>query len=176
MNKHQRGFSLFEMVIAIALIVVLYVTVLERLMPLRGDAEAANVATMAGTMRSALGLEVAALLLDSDISAIEGLPGINPMRYLSERPENYLGEVNGVAPESLPVGNWYFDAASSELVYLVRYTDYFRTELPGPPRLVFRVVAVHNDRDELAGVRLERVNDFVWTRSPQLSELLDQQR
>ena len=168
----QRGFSLLEMVIAITLVVLLYVTMLEKLLPLRGDAEAANVATVVGTLRSAIGLEVAALLVDGDLSAIAGLKDRNPMTLLAEIPENYLGEVAGVDPKNLPVGHWYFDSASRELVYLVQFDDYFRTELPGPPRMVFRVELVYNDRDSLAGVRLHRVNTFVWTRSPELAEML----
>jgi prepilin-type N-terminal cleavage/methylation domain-containing protein len=176
MRKSQAGFTLLEMVVAITLVIVLYVTVMDRLLPLRGDAEAAAVATVAGTLRSALGLEVAALLLRGDADAVEELAGTNPVRFLAEIPDNYIGEVSGVNPASLPIGSWYFDSAAGELVYLVRYTEYFSTDLPGPPRLAFRVITVHNERDELAGVRLERVNEYVWTRSQQLNEFLQQQR
>ena len=174
--RAQRGFTLLEMLVAITLVIVLYVTMLDRLLPMRGDAEAANVATVAGALRSALGLEVADRLVRGNLEAVAELDGANPMRFLAEQPENYLGEVNGVDPANLPPGNWYFDGASGELVYLVRYTDYFRTELPDPARMIFRVRLVHNERDELAGVRLERVNAFVWTQSAQLAELLEQQQ
>lgn len=163
---------MFEMIIAISLVVLLYVTVIERLLPLRGDAEAANVATVAGTLRSALGLEVADRLVHGEIVRVAELEGINPMRLLAEAPTNYLGEVNGVDPIHLPRGNWYFDGATGELAYLVRYTEYFRTELPGPPRIVFRVAVVHNDRGQVGGVRLDRVNEFVWTRSAELAQML----
>ena len=164
------------MMVAITLVVLQYVTMLDRLLPMRGDAEAANVATIAGALRSALGLEVADRLVRGDLDTVAELDGANPMRFLAEQPENYLGEVNGVDPANLPPGNWYFDDASDELVYLVRYTDYFRTELPGPARMVFRVRLVYNERDGLAGVRLERVNAFVWTQSAELAELLGQKR
>lgn len=174
--RRQQGFSLLEMVIAITLVVLLYVTMLEKLLPLRGDAEAANVATVVGTLRSAIGIEVAALLVDGDLTAIEGLAGRNPITLLAEVPENYLGEVAGVDPANLPPGYWYFDSASRELVYLVQFGDYFRTELPGPPRMVFHVDLVYNERGQLAGVRLTRVNSFVWTRSPELAEMLGQTR
>lgn len=173
MNR-QHGFTMLEMVITVMLVLVLYVTVLEKLLPLRGDAEAANVATVAGSLRSALGLEVADRLVRSELDRISDLEGENPMRFLAEVPENYLGEVSGVDPANLPTGNWYFDSAAGELVYLVRHTDYFRTELPGPPRMVFRTELVYNERDELAGVRLRRVNAFVWAQSAQLAELLGQ--
>jgi prepilin-type N-terminal cleavage/methylation domain-containing protein len=172
MNARQQGFTLFEMVIAITLVVLLYVTMMDRLMPLRGDAEAANVATIAGSLRSALGMEVADRLLHGEAASISELEGSNPMRLLAEIPENYLGEVDGVNPANLPTGSWYFDSSAGELVYLVRYTDYFRTEMPGPPRMVFRVQLVHNERDQLAGVRLARMNSFVWTQSADLAELL----
>ncbi len=172
----QQGFTMLEMIVAITLVVVLYTTMLDKLLPLRGDAEAANVATIAGSLRSALGMEVADRLVRLDLEAIADLEGANPMRFMAETPENYLGEVSGVDPANLPTGNWYFDSAAGELVYLVRHTEYFRTELPGPPRLAFKVMLVRNDRGDLAGVRLARVNTFVWTQSAQLSELLHDYR
>ena len=172
--RRQHGFSLLEMVIAITLVVLLYVTMLEKLLPLRGDAEAAAVATTVGTIRSALGLEVAARLVDGDLASIEGLKDRNPMTLLAEIPDNYLGEVAGVDPANLPSGHWYYDSAAHQLVYLVRHRDYFRTELPGVPRMVFRIEVVYNERGEIAGIRLDRVNAFIWTRSPEIAELLGQ--
>jgi prepilin-type N-terminal cleavage/methylation domain-containing protein len=174
--RSQSGFTMLEMLVAITLVVLLYVTMLDRLLPMRGDAEAANVVTVVGGLRSALGLAVADRLVNGEVDGIADLAGANPMRLLSEQPENYLGEVSGVAPENLPTGHWYFDGASGELVYLVRYGDYFRTELEGVPRMVFRVEIVHNDRGEIGGVRLHRVNAFVWTQSAQLTEMLGQPR
>ena len=144
-------------------------------LPMRGDAEAAAAVTVVGTMRSALGMEVAARIVRPG-SEVDALAGANPMRLLSERPDNYLGEVDGVPPENLPPGHWYFDLASRELVYLVRYDQYFRTELPGPPRLVFQVELDYNEREELAGVRLRRVNEYVWTQSAETAALLSGQR
>lgn len=167
---------MLEMLVAITLVVLLYVTMLDRLLPMRGDAEAANVVTVVGGLRSALGLTVADQLVRGRIDGIADLAGSNPMRLLAEQPENYLGEVSGVAPENLPTGHWYFDGARGELVYLVRYGDYFRTELEGVPRMVFRVEIVHNERGEIGGVRLDRVNAFVWTQSAQLTEMLGQQQ
>jgi hypothetical protein len=172
----QGGFSLLELVLVIILVVVLYVVAVDRILPLRGDAEAAAVATVAGSLRSALGMEVADRIVKQGAGSVAGLDGANPMRYLAERPENYLGEVSGVDPANLPVGNWYFDLETRELVYLVRYGEYFRTDLPGPPRLAFRTELVYNERDELAGVQLKRINTFVWTQSAATAELLGQRR
>ncbi len=170
--RFQSGFTLLEMTLVVILVVVLYVIAMDRIMPLRGDAEAAATATIAGAARSAIGLEVAARILDSGLESVARLEGVNPMRLLSEAPDNYLGEMSGVDPANLPPGHWYFDLESRELVYLVRFDQYFRTEMPGPPRLVFRTELVYNERDELAGVRLARVNAFVWTQSADTAELL----
>lgn len=170
--RHQSGFSFLELTLVVILVVVLYVVAMDRILPLRGDAEAAAAATIVGASRSAIGLEVAARILNDGVDSVEGLDGINPMRLLAEQPDNYLGEVSGVNPANLPVGHWYFDLESRELVYLVRFGEYFRTEMPGPPRLVFRTELVYNERDELAGVRLARVNAFVWTQSANTAELL----
>ncbi len=168
----QAGFSMLELVLVVILVVVLYVVAMDRILPLRGDAEAAAVATVAGTMRSALGMEVADRIVRDGPAAVAALEGANPMRYLAERPENYLGEVSGVDPANLPPGNWYFDLDSREVIYLVRYREYFRSDLPGPPRLAFRTELVYNERSELAGIRLARIYDFVWTPSAATAELL----
>lgn len=168
----QRGFTLLEMTLVIILVVVLYVVAVDRILPLRGDAEAAAAATVVGASRSALGMEVAARIIHDGPASVGELDGVNPMRLLSEVPDNYLGEVDGVDPANLPPGNWYFDLESRELVYLVRFGQYFRTEMPGPPRLAFRTELVYNERDRLAGVRLARVNAFVWTQSADTTELL----
>ncbi|MEX0899232.1 MAG: prepilin-type cleavage/methylation domain-containing protein [Gammaproteobacteria bacterium] len=170
--RREAGFSLLELTLVVILVVVLYVIAMDRILPLRGDAEAAAAATIVGASRSAIGMEVAARILDGGPASVAELDGFNPMRLLSEQPDNYLGEMGGVDPANLPVGHWYFDIESRELVYLVRFGEYFRTELPGPPRLVFRTELVYNERDELAGVRLARINAFVWTQSADTAELL----
>lgn len=171
--RRQRGFSMLEVVLVIILAITMYAVAIDRLLPLRGDAEAAHVATVVGTLRGALGMEVAALIVYDGAAAVAGLDGANPMHFLAEQPDNYLGEVSGMRPEMLPAGHWYFDLDSRELVYLVRFADYFRTELPGPPRMAFRTELVYNERDDLAGVRIARVNEYVWTQSAAISELLE---
>jgi prepilin-type N-terminal cleavage/methylation domain-containing protein len=168
----QRGFSMLELVLVIILVVVLYALAIDRILPLRGDAEAAHAAALAGSLRSALGMEGADRVRRDGGAAVRGVDGMNPMRLLAEQPDNYLGEVDGVRPEQLPAGHWYFDRSAGELVYLVRHAQYFRTDLPGPPRLVFRVELVYNEREELAGARVARANHFVWTQSAATAELL----
>jgi type II secretory pathway pseudopilin PulG len=163
---------MLELVLVVILVVVLYVLAIDRILPLRGDAEAAHAAAVAGSLRSALGMEVADRVLRESVTAVRGVDGMNPMRLLAEQPDNYLGEVDGVRPERLQAGHWYFDRSTGELVYLVRHAQYFRTDLPGPPRLVFRTELVYNERDELAGARLARVNTFVWTQSADTAALL----
>ena len=174
MMKNQQGFSLLELMLAVILVVVLYVITVDRILPLRGDAEAAHVATTLGTLRSSIGMEIAARLLRNEIRTVPDMDGANPMRWLADPPENYLGEVAGVKPENLPLGHWYFDLDTRELVYIVRYTQYFRTDLTGVPRMVFNTELVQNERGEMAGVRIRRVNAFVWTRSADIAEMLEQ--
>lgn len=176
MRRHQSGFTLLELIIVVILVVVLIAVAMDRLLPLRGDAEAAHVVGTVGSLRSALGIEVAGLLVHEGAQAVASLEGSNPMRLLAERPENYLGEMGGVNPAVLPRGAWYFDADDGKLVYLVRYTEYFRSGIPGEPRLAYRIELVHNERNELAGVRLAQDHGFVWTPSPALTEYLQTNR
>ncbi|MCA1799208.1 MAG: prepilin-type N-terminal cleavage/methylation domain-containing protein [Xanthomonadaceae bacterium] len=174
-GRSQSGFTLLELLLVIILVIVLYAVAVDRLLPLRGDAEAAAAATVVGTLRSALGIEVANRVVRDGAQEITTLEGVNPMRLLVEAPANYLGEVDGVQPDQLPVGHWYYDRAAGELVYLVRYAQYFRTELPGPPRLVFQTELVYNERQEPVGIVLERRNAFVWVQSADTAALLGRQ-
>lgn len=176
MRSRDAGFTLLELIIVVILVAVFFTVAIDRILPLRGDAEAAHVAATVGALRSALGVEVAGLIVHEGTDAVEELEGSNPFRVLAERPDNYLGEMGGVNPGILPQGAWYFDTDAGELVYLVRHTDYFRSDLDGAPRLAYRVELVRNERGELAGVRLAQVHGFVWTRSPELSEFLQQNR
>lgn len=158
----------------IIIVSLLAVIALARLLAIQVDAERVAMETVAGTLRSALGMTVAESIVQQDLQRLQALEGSNPMERLAETPNNYLGPLDNPDPAKLPDGNWYFDKNAGELVYLVRNKDYFSGGDANPPRVRFTVRLVYADRngnggfdsstDAVEGLRLSPRNTYRWTR------------
>lgn len=147
-HARQTGFTLFELIIVIVLVGLLFTAAWWRLLPLRGDAEAAHVATTIGTLRSALGLEITERIVEDSMDSVAELEHMNPMQLLAQAPGNYLGEVAPAAQPEIERGNWYFDPASGELRYRVRFPRYLERSTPsGPVDLAWRIDLSYRDVD-----------------------------
>jgi len=171
--QSSGGFTLLELVIVITLVVLLFLTAFWRLLPLRGDAEAAHVATTIGTLRSNLGVVVTERILSDSLDSVALLEGANPMTLLAQPPGNYLGEVDAREDRPIAGGSWYFDTASRELRYRVRYPQYLHDNTTDEPHeLAWRVQLSFADRnddgryqpdeDALRGVRLSARDNPRW--------------
>ncbi|OGI38280.1 MAG: hypothetical protein A2140_07375, partial [Candidatus Muproteobacteria bacterium RBG_16_62_13] len=123
-GRESRGFSLLELVIVVVIISVLLTVAISRLLALQVDAERVAMETVAGTLRSAIGMKVAEHIVNQDVPGLVRLVGTNPMDRLAELPGNYLGVQDGVNPATLADGNWYYDRRDGTLVYLVRNTGF----------------------------------------------------
>lgn len=170
----MRGFSFLELVVVIVIISVLLVVAISRLLALQVDAERVAMESVAGALRSALGIKVAHHIVKSDMRGLERLAGSNPMAQLAEVPVNYLGELAAPDPRKLPDGHWYFDTRDGTLVYLVRNKGFFEGGLAEPPRARFAIQLVYEDRnasgryepgvDEIQGLRLVPLEPYAWRR------------
>ncbi len=172
--RRTKGFSLLELVVVIVVISVLLVVAISRLLALQVDAERVAMESVAGTLRSALGIKVAETIVKQDMRSLGLLEGSNPMDRLSQIPVNYLGELDGPDPATLEDGNWYFDRRDRALVYLVRSKGFFESGATGPPRARFAIRLVYTDRnangrydqavDALEGIRLAALEPYRWTK------------
>ena len=168
------GFSLLELVVVIVIISVLLVMAISRLLALQIDAERVTMETVAGVLRSSLGMKVAESIVKGKVAELRGFEGSNPMALLAEVPRNYLGELDGVDPAKLEDDNWYYDKRAKTLVYLVRNKGFFTGGLPNPPRARFAVSLVYSDKngngafdagvDAIEGLRLSVVEPYSWSR------------
>lgn len=167
------GFSLLELVVVIAIIVLLLVIAVNKLLPLRIDAERTAMENVVGALKSALSIEVAAHVAKGRIPALAALVDSNPMNRLSETPKNYVGELNAPGPDMVEDGQWYFDLHDHTVVYRVSNVEYFKTTLTGPARARFAVRLDYDDMngnghfdtgvDAIRGVRLEALEAYSWT-------------
>lgn len=166
-RPRQQGFTLLELVLVILIISILGIAAIDRLLEYRVDAERAMVQTVVGNLRSALGMEVAKRVARDRIQTINNLQNSNPIALLAQPPENYIGEITDESRVS-EAGVWYFDTENSALVYRIRFSDYFRTSLPGPARVRYRIELVHaSDRHnesttQIAGLNLVPLENYQW--------------
>lgn len=174
-RRHGSGFSLLELVVVIAIISVLLVFAATRLWPLQVEAEQVAMEQVVGSLRSALGINVAMHLVTGDMAGIRSLEGSNPMDRLAEVPRNYLGALNGKPAGT--GGAWYFDSRSRALVYRVRNADYFRGGAGSPAQARFAVQLVYEDRNpsqvagsnrqEVVGARFVALEPYTWVQPDQ---------
>lgn len=169
----QSGFTLFELILVIVLVGLLFLIASWRLLPLRGDAEAAHVAATVGALRSALGLEVAERIVEDSLESAAELDRGNPMELLAQLPARYIGEVPSARGADIPAGSWYYDRSTRQLRYRVRFPQYLAhpphdepVELSWQVRLRY----LDNDGDErynaqadsLRGIALVAMDNPQW--------------
>ena len=165
-KRGAAGVSRLELLIAVIAIVLLILLTLDRVLPLRGQAEAAAVINAEGAMRSALGIETAARVLRVGFKALPELAGSNPMDLLAERPANDQGTRPAVDAHELAPGAWAFDAGRGVLVYRVRFAQYFTGPLTDPARVEWRIEIVYagdpGQPDNIRGVLLTQLAARRW--------------
>lgn len=184
--RDRSGFTLFELIIVIVLVGLLFLVAAWRLLPLRGDAEAAHVASTIGTLRSALGLEVSERIVEDSLESAAALARSNPMALLASAPGNYAGEVTSAESPAISPGDWYFEVDSGQLRYRVRFPRYLADRPVAEPVELAWMVRLryldHNDNgqydpgtDSLRGIALEALDNPQWADPGEdIPEVLDQ--
>jgi len=170
-TKHQKGFTLLEMVVVIVLIGWLGLIILDRVWKFRVYAEEAAVAATIGNIRSALGLEVAKLAVRGKLKNIAKLKNTNPMKLLAQVPHNYLGEIQNIT-KAKDKGVWYFNNNDLTLTYIVNYTENFIGNVKGLKRTRHQLKMVYTDNnknnrfdkgiDDLNGLDLVAMEPYRW--------------
>ncbi len=128
--------------------------------------------SVAGTLRSAVGIKLAEYYVSGNERGIRSLAGSNPMNQLAQKPKNYLGELRKPNLSNLAKGNWYFDKDRRILIYLANNTEYFSGGKSNPQRARFVVRFVYNNNNKnsyrrsnsVAGVDLVSVEPYKWKR------------
>ena len=170
MNK-PRGFTLFELVVVITIIVVLMGFFFNRALFYQEQAEKTAMVEVAGALQSALTLQYGQLLTRGKSSDLAALVQDNPMNWLQKLPRNYAGEFYDPTPLAVDTGNWVFDLKTRELVYVVRNADHFKPGSDGKKWVRFhiavnyeasRLPSLRNSPPELTGVLFEPVEQYSW--------------
>lgn len=156
--------------LVLALVAVLVLVALDRSIALRVQAERMALDGVVQSLRSAAAEHGMHDRVSGDRGSAGNLAGSNPMLWLAQPPLNYLGELAGPDPATVPGGQWYFDSVSHLLVYRVDYETYFDSPLPGAARARFKVGSdsadIGRDGHEVRGVTIEAVEPYTWRRHP----------
>jgi hypothetical protein len=123
-DQCQRGFSLFGLVAAIAIVGVFGGVLLHRMLYLQEYAEMTAMDLTVANLRTGLRYKTSDLLMRDKVSEITTLADENPIDWLENHPENYLGEFD-LKPDTDLRGKWYFDKTRHELVYTINNRRHF---------------------------------------------------
>ena len=120
----QPGFSLVEFAAATAIVGIICVVLLQRMLYLQEYAEMMAMDLTVANMRTGLRYKTGDLLMSDRVSEISTLADENPVSWLQNHPDNYLGEFD-LKPETDLRGKWYFDRTRRELVYTTNNRRHF---------------------------------------------------
>jgi hypothetical protein len=162
----QRGSGVLEATLSITVIAVLMWVLSDRLLDYIRLADQAVVQQTVGTMRTAMYLEVARRAGTGDMRSIKAMAGGNPVLWLAQPPDGYLGELRRPEPRELPGGAWYFDVERGELAYVPRRLAW-RASLPAEGAFKFAVRVLQPDAPAgriagISGVELKPTATYAW--------------
>lgn len=139
-SRPARGFSLLELVVVSVVLSVALAVFVERLTFYQEAAERAQFQATLRIYKTALQIRLAELMLARREGEARTLETENPTRWLAEQPANYAGDY----PAQPQPGNWYFDAGTSELVYVANPVRGFAMSMGNAEKqLRFRVKVIY---------------------------------
>ena len=172
----ERGFSFLELILVIAIISLLFAVAVDKLLILKVEAERTAMAQILGSLRSAMGIQVASHISNNTVDELIERADSNPMDWLAEKPENYIGVLDEPDPADVEIRTWYFDSYNKHLVYRVSSGEYFKSSLKGAKRARFRVNLDYTDVDEdgefnenideIHGLTLKSIEPYQWLTEP----------
>ena len=162
----QGGATLVEFAVAAAVLGVLAISLLYRLLDAQEHAEKLAMELTVSNMRAGLRAQVGTLLMADRTSEIVTLAGGNPVQWLDQPPESYLGEFRG-QPESDTSGAWYFDSVTGELIYTANLRRHFSPSRTSGYTVRLKVVPIAvaglpASPQEPVWVQLAVLNDYSW--------------
>jgi len=161
------GFTLIELIVVVCIVALCAALLLDRLRFYQEATEKAVMEYTVATVKSALQLQVAAMLVRGEEKKIGTLARANPVDWLMEPPVGYRGEFRAPQP-AVPRGSWYFDATRNELVYVPNLDAHLERLADGSKRLRFRVqlsfepAEPDSEPRRFSGMRVEPVTPYTW--------------
>jgi len=168
--RRCEGFTLLEFGVVAVILGIVAAVLLDRLRYYQEAAEKADMEYTVAALKSALRLQVSTLMVEGRMGECSKLAQQNPMDWLQQKPANYFGEFDGVPPDTVPRGGWYYDRAERELVYRVHLGRHFVTREHGQRQVRFRAAVVYDHGGKgagssgllVSGITLIPVKPYQW--------------
>ena len=117
-SQASKGFSLFELIVYILLVSIVFSVSMRRFSEFPGEAERANFLAINTQLKAAVNLQMMNAIARGNWDELGQLENSNPMDLMLETPSNYAGAFNLVDEQAMSRRTWYFDSYSGHLVYL----------------------------------------------------------
>ena len=169
--QHNKGYTLFELIVFIIVVGIVFAYAMNRFRDFPGAAERANFMAIASQMQSGVNMEMMAGIASGTYRELRELEGTNPMNLLLEPPTNYLGSFGFIQNIELPRRSWFYDSNRQQLVYLVNDdTDvfYLVNSVPVPTNEIrFELVNRYRE-NEWTGILIQPILPYSWGDSAEL--------
>lgn len=169
-TQASSGFTLVELIVVVSVVAVLATAALDKLFWYQGQAEKANMEYTASMIKSGLWMSAASLMMTNRGSEIPALTKQNPINLLAQKPENYLGELNGNNTASLKGGNWFYDTSKHEVGYIVNQRRDFTPAITDDYTVRYGMKVLYSELElasgkkapYISGVTLVPLTKYVW--------------
>jgi general secretion pathway protein G len=171
--RRRNGFTLLELMVVVSIVGVLSAALLNRIWIYQEQAEKAAMEHTVGTIRSALAMKFADLIVQGKMNEAPNMLNQNPVIFLSQAPANYAGEYYAPKAEDVVSGHWYFDLQNRNLIYSINNKAHFKSEDGDRIRFQIRLVTGVKttgyqereralNKNNIEGVILEQVVPYSW--------------
>ncbi|MBI3044748.1 MAG: prepilin-type N-terminal cleavage/methylation domain-containing protein [Betaproteobacteria bacterium] len=159
LETSERGFTLLELALAIALIGVLATVLLQRLGYYQELAEKAAMDATVRLIKTGLQIRLAELIITNRQAEAPALEREDPVQWLERKPPNYGGIYHDYAQS----GTWYYDERERQLVYVVNSGGRLEFGAKTDLKEIRFQARLLKDRLQLAGGPVESVTGITFS-------------
>jgi hypothetical protein len=156
-----RSRSLFQFSVVLTVIGVVAAVFFNALYDIQEQAERTVMEATVRNMNSGLRMDVATRAMHGQEVPVAAFVGANPVKWLENPPPGYIG----MCQQELAAGEWCFDAATLEIVYLPRADRHLEHLEPARRGLRWRVGmpgGSTGSAGSTGAIRLFSTTSFVW--------------
>ena len=147
--KGQRGAGKFEFAVTVVIFGLLATVLMARLNAIQEEAERTEVDLTVRNIRVGIQLAIGERIMHGEESRIAEVAAASPVEFLGRRPRGFS---DGRTPRG--PGQWAYDAANRELIYLPRLPQAFADAT----ELRWRYIARNDPSGRVVGASLVGVN------------------
>lgn len=169
MLRMLRNLLLLEVLAVTVFVGIMAAILLNRVAYYQEAAEKAHMELTISSVRSALRMRMATMMIEGRAAQFSSLAQDNPIDWLEQKPANYSGVLSADRVHESLAGKWVFDPATRTLVYWVEHGEHFQADSAGERKVRLQIVlmkeppAAENSQASLAtGARLILAEPYKW--------------